>query len=218
MNSTIGREFILLTLNTGNEMIKRFLLLSSLLWVLVGCVPALIVGGVGATAVGVNDRRTAGQIVEDNAITVKVQSKIGDLPGRMHAHISILSYNGVVLILGEVPNRALGLEVERAVLDTEHVKAVHNELIVAPEATIASITADSVITAKVKAALATEITLKGFNAGNVKVETSRRKVYLMGIVNEAEAKQAIEIARHVEGVEEVVPFFDIVNRQFYNIN
>lgn len=40
---------------------------------LAGCVPAIIAGGVGATAAGVNDRRTAGQIVEDNAITVKVQ-------------------------------------------------------------------------------------------------------------------------------------------------
>lgn len=199
-------------------MMKRFLLLGSFLWILAGCIPALIVGGVGATAMGVNDRRTAGQIVEDNAITVKVQSKIGELPGRMHAHISILSYNGVVLILGEVPTQQLGLEVERAVLNTEHVKGVHNELIVAPEASIGSISTDSMITAKVKAALATEITLKGFNAANVKVETSRRKVYLMGIVNEAEAKEAINIARHVEGVEEVVPFFDIVNRQFYNIN
>ncbi|PWD86714.1 BON domain-containing protein [Ignatzschineria cameli] len=199
-------------------MLRRFLLLSSFVMLLSACVPALIAGGVGATAVGVNDRRTAGQIVEDNAITVKVQNMISELPDRMHAHISILSYNGKVLILGEVPNHKLGLEVEEAVRKTEHVKSVYNELIVAPEASLASIAADSMITAKVKTALTTDIKLKGFNAGNVKVMTSRRKVYLMGIVNEAEAREAIEIARHVAGVEEVVPFFDIVNRQFYNIN
>ena len=199
-------------------MFKRFLLLSSFMVLLAGCVPAIIAGGVGATAAGVNDRRTAGQIVEDNAITVKVQNMIGQLPGRNNAHISILSYNGKVLILGEVPTQALGLEVESAVAKTEHVKTVHNELIVAPEASLASITTDAMITAKVKSALATSIKLKGFNAGNVKVETSRRKVYLMGIVNEAEAREAIHIARHVSGVEEVVPFFDIVNRQFNNIN
>lgn len=199
-------------------MLRRFLLLSSFVMLLSACVPAFIVGGVGATAAGVNDRRTAGQIVEDNAITVKVQNMISQLPERSLAHISILSYNGTVLILGEVPNHQLGLEVEEAVRKTEHVKSVHNELIVAPEASLASIAADSMLTAKVKTALATDIKLKGFNAGNVKVMTSRRKVYLMGIVNEAEAREAIEITRHVAGVEEVVPFFDIVNRQFYNIN
>lgn len=199
-------------------MFKRFLLLSSFIVLLAGCVPAIIAGGVGATAAGVNDRRTAGQIVEDNAITLKVQTLIGQLPGRNAAHISILSYNGNVLILGEVPSQALGLEVENAVRQTEHVKGVHNELIIAPEASFASITTDAMITAKVKSALATSIRLKGFNAGNVKVETASRKVYLMGIVNEAEAREAIEIARHVSGVEEVVPFFDIVNRQFHNIN
>ncbi|UNM95330.1 BON domain-containing protein [Ignatzschineria rhizosphaerae] len=199
-------------------MLKRFLLLSSFMVVLAGCVPAILAGGVGATAAGVNDRRTAGQIVEDNAITVKVQNKIGQMPGRNKAHISILSYNGKVLLLGEVPTQALGLEVEDVAAKTEHVKSVHNELIIAPEASLASITSDTMITAKVKSALATGITLKGFNAGNVKVETSNRKVYLMGIVNEAEAREAINIVRHVSGVEEVVPFFDIVNRQFYNIN
>lgn len=199
-------------------MFKRFILLSSFVALLVGCVPAIIAGGVGATAAGANDRRTAGQIVEDNAITVKVQNNIGQMPGRNKAHISILSYNGKVLILGEVPTQALGLEVENTVAKTEHVKAVHNELIIAPEASLASITSDTIITAKVKSALATGIKLKGFNAGNVKVETSRRKVYLMGIVNEAEAREAINVVRHVSGVEEVVPFFDIVNRQFHNIN
>ncbi len=199
-------------------MFKRFLLLSSFVVLLAGCVPAIIAGGVGATAAGVNDRRTAGQIVEDNAITVKVQNMIGQLPGRNNAHISILSYNGKVLILGEVPTQTLGLEVESAVAKTQHVKGVHNELIIAPEASFSSITTDAMITAKVKSALATQIKLKGFNAGNVKVETSNRKVYLMGIVNEPEAREAINIARHVSGVEEVVPFFDIVNRQFHNIN
>lgn len=199
-------------------MFKRLMIIGSFMLLLSACIPAMIAGGVGATAVGVNDRRTAGQIVEDNAITVKVQNMIGQLPDRMHAHISILSYNGVVLILGEVPTQQLGVEIESAVLKTEHVKAVHNELIIAPEASIGSMATDAMITAKVKTALTTGITLKGFNAGNVKVETSRRKVYLMGIVNEAEAREAVEIARHVGGVEEVVPFFDIVNRQFNNIN
>lgn len=199
-------------------MFKRLMIIGSFMLLLSACIPAMIAGGVGATAVGVNDRRTAGQIVEDNAITVKVQNMIGQLPERMHAHVSILSYNGVVLILGEVPTQQLGLEIESAVAKTEHVKAVHNELIIAPEASIGSMATDTMLTAKVKTALTTGITLKGFNAGNVKVETSRRKVYLMGIVNEAEAREAIEIARHVSGVEEVVPFFDIVNRQFNNIN
>lgn len=178
--------------------------------VLTACVPALIAGGAGATALGINERRTSGAIVEDNAITVKVQNELGQLPDRQAAHVSVLSYNTNVLLTGEVPTREFGLYVEDVVRKTDHVRNVHNELIISAPASVGSRSADTMLTTKVKTALTTGIKLEGFNSAHVKVKTSNRKVYLMGLVNQQEAAIAIDIVRNVAGVDEVVPLFEIV--------
>ena len=60
---------------------------------------------------------------------------------------------------------------------------------------------DTLITAKVKAALLKDLRLKGLD---VKVETNRGTVVLSGVVNDGEqARRAAEIAAGVEGVSAV---------------
>ena len=60
----------------------------AMLLTLNACAPALIAGGVGAGALGVNERRTSGVLVEDQSIEVKAQHKIKDYPDRQKAHVS----------------------------------------------------------------------------------------------------------------------------------
>ncbi len=189
---------------------RKLAIISTFMLVLTACVPTLIAGGAGATALGINERRTSGAIVEDNAIPVKVQNVLGQLPDRQAAHVSILSYNQNVLITGEVPTRQFGLYVEDVVRKTDHVKEIYNELIISEPASIGSRSADTMLTTKVKTALTTGIKLEGFNSAHVKVKSSNRRVYLMGIVNPQEAQVAIDIVRKVAGVDEVVPLFEIV--------
>ena len=66
-----------------------------------GCAP-LIVGGamVGGTLMAI-DRRTSGAQVEDESIELKASSRVSDLATL--GHVSITSYNRMVLVTGEVP-------------------------------------------------------------------------------------------------------------------
>ncbi len=187
---------------------KRVGILFGILLLVSGCA-ALVAGGVGATALGVNERRTSGIILEDQSIEIKIQTQIASDPERHKANVSVVSYNLNVLLTGEVPSQEFGLRIEELARQTENVRNVYNELIISEPANIGNRSADSLLTSKVKAALATGIQGKGFNAGHVKVKTARNSVYLMGIVTHSESSEAIEIARNVSGVEEVVPLFEI---------
>jgi len=45
----------------------------------------------------------------------------------------------------------------------------------------------------------------------MKIVTEASKVYLMGIVTDAEANKAVDIARQVPGVKQVTKLFDIIS-------
>ena len=87
----------------------------------------------------------------------------------------------------------------------EKVRKVYNEIAVAQPTTMQSRSEDTWITAKVKTKL---LQTKEVSAANVKVVTENRTVYLMGLVNRAEGKAAVEAARFVDGVARVVALFE----------
>ena len=66
---------------------------------------------------------------------------------------------------------------------------------------------DAVTTSKVKARF---VDANRFSANHVKVVTEAGTVYLMGMVTQAEANAAVEIARTTGGVRKVVRIFEIL--------
>jgi osmotically-inducible protein OsmY len=52
---------------------------------------------------------------------------------------------------------------------------------------------------------------KNVPSNSIKVVTEASKVYLMGIVTEAEANVAVNIAREVPGVKQVTKVFDLIS-------
>jgi osmotically-inducible protein OsmY len=69
---------------------------------------------------------------------------------------------------------------------------------------------DSVVTARVKAAL---VDAKDLSASAFKVVTERGTSYLMGRVTQREATRATEVVRSVSGVQRVVRALDIISEQ-----
>ena len=65
------------------------------------------------------------------------------------------------------------------------------------------------ITTKVKTQFLTE---NKFQANYVKVVTENSVVYLLGLVTQAEADAAVEIARNTEGVSKVVKVFEYIKQ------
>ncbi len=168
------------------------------------CVPALIAVGAGGAALVATDRRTAGAQVEDESIELKIVDQIRvDYGDRVH--VNVTSYNGMVLLTGEVPDAVAQASVGNAAKNTQKVRSVQNETVIGPNANLSARTNDSYITTKVKARF---VEPNKFPPNAVKVVTERAVVYLMGLVSRQEGNAAGEIAANTEGVARVVKVFE----------
>jgi osmotically-inducible protein OsmY len=163
----------------------------------VGCAAVVIGATVGAGTLVAMDRRSTGIRAGDQVIESKVTTAVGNR-WDSGVHLNVTSYDGKVLLTGEVPTPAVRDEVERLATSTEYVRAVTNELVVGPETGLGARTQDTYITSKVKARLAEA---RRFDANNVKVVTERGVVYLMGLVSPDEGSAAGDVVRVVKMFE-----------------
>jgi len=173
-----------------------------------GCI-ALVGGAAVAGGLSLNDRRTGGTQIEDQAIELKSGGRLREAIGDK-GHVNVTSYNRIALLSGEVPTDADKAAAEKAVQGIEGVNNVVNELEVGPNSTISTRSSDTVITTRVKSAL---IDAKDVQASAIKVITERGNVYLMGRVTEREATRAAEIARAQPSVLKVVRVFEILTEE-----
>ena len=167
------------------------------------CVP-IVVGGAAAGGAMAADRRTSGIYVEDENIELKAVKKMETNLGE-DAHVNVTSYNRNVLLTGEVPVAELKSKAENLVKEITNTRSITNEITVGPKSSIGSRSNDSYITSKIKTKFVTE---NKFPANYVKVVTENGVVYLLGIVTNAEADAAVEIARNTDGVTKVVKVFE----------
>ncbi|MDX1487761.1 MAG: BON domain-containing protein, partial [Acidiferrobacterales bacterium] len=172
-----------------------------------GCA-AVAVGGT-ATAVGVaHDRRTAGAIVDDQAIELKALDAFSRDLSFENAHINVTSYNNSVLLSGEVANPDLRRRAENMVRRLGGVERVYNYLDVGPASPLASRGSDTWITTKAKTVLLRIESLPNFDPTRVKVVTERGVVYLFGLLTEREADAVTSAVRRIDGVQKVVKLFE----------
>jgi osmotically-inducible protein OsmY len=129
-----------------------------------------------------------------------VSERFGD-----KAHITVTSFNRMALLTGEAPEEAIRDEIGRIVQSVPNVRGITNEVQIAIPTPRASRINDEVITTKVKGRL---IDSGKANPVHVKVVTEAGVVYLMGVVTDREADDAVEIARTTGGVRKVVKLFD----------
>jgi len=170
-----------------------------------GCATAVITGAATGGALAY-DRRTTGSVIDDQGIEFKAASTIYQNKAIYNqSHINVTSYNGTVLLTGEVLTEQLKQQVYDLVRRIPKVRIIHNELIIAAPSALPSRSSDTWITSKVKAKIAAE---KGIDPFFVKVVTEHGIVYLMGIVNRSEAAQAVRIASTSAGVQRVVKIFE----------
>lgn len=185
-------------------MLNKLLLLLVTSWLLQGCAAAVLAGG--ATAVtSAGDPRTLGSQIDDKSIQVKVIRALDEHPEtKKKGNINMTSYNGVVLLTGQVPNERVR-EVAGEISKVEGVKDVHNQLRVGSEISFGTGSKDSWITTRIKSKFLADKNVSGLN---VKVVTENGEVFLMGLVSQREADQAVALARNVDGVARVIKAFE----------
>ena len=153
-----------------------------------GCFP-FVAGGMTAGALMMADRRSSGTYVEDEGIELKIG-------------------NRKALLTGEVPSTEIKDKVSQIAAEVPNVSGIHNELQVAGISSFSARSSDTLITSKVKARF---VDGKRFSANWVKVTTEAGVVYLMGLVTQQEADDAIELARTTSGVTKVVNLMEIIS-------
>lgn len=188
----------------------KTLLISSLIilscQILSACSPLIVAGTVaGAGATVAADRRSPDKLVEDQAIEIQATDYIYSHEDfGKQVHISVTSFNGTVLLVGETLNKDSKKVIVDKVSRMRGVKKVIDIIEVKSLASSADRSNDVWVTSKVKSNL---IAKKGLLTRS-KVVTSGSNVYLMGIVSNDEAKQIIQIVNSVGGVDKVVPLFE----------
>lgn len=171
-----------------------------------GCAPILIGGAAVTSATVITDRRTTGSIVDDEVLEKRVRYEIGEVIGHEKHHVVVTSYEGKVLLTGEVLTAADRQKAQDTAVKSVGVHSVINELAVMTPANVGAVLSDSMLATKVRSSI---IGTKKISLNQMKVDVQRGIVYLMGIVTIDEARTATKVAAGVSGVQQVVTCFTI---------
>ncbi len=148
---------------------------------------------------------TSDNVVKDSVITSKIKSKMVADPDVSALNVNVETNNGVVTLSGNVKTDAEASKAVEIAESTTGVKDVNTSQLTVQESTQPF--SDAVITAKVKGKFVQEKLFgdKPVAVTDITVETKEGVVYLSGTVdNRALAKNAVRIAKSVEGVKRVV--------------
>jgi hyperosmotically inducible protein len=161
---------------------------------------AAMLGTAACTAT--RTQRAPGEQVDDAALLTSVKSALVANPVTEAGEINVDVNRGVVKLSGFVDSpkeKSAAADVARGV---DGVESVQNDIAVkGSESTAGEVIDDSILTAKVKAALIESSETK---AHQINVETKQGVVQLSGFVDNAAAKSAAtSVAKSVSGVKDV---------------
>lgn len=153
--------------------------------------------------------RTWGSFIDDDSIETKASVNLTKAsPKLKEAHISVISYNGIVLIVGQVPDQQSKALATQTVQKIRKVRRVHNELSIAGESGSLARSGDSWLTTKTKVRM---WFTPDVQSGRIKVVTENGVVYLMGLVSRAEADRVVREVQDSYGVQKIVKIFEYID-------
>lgn len=145
----------------------------------------------------------------DSVIEREAKKALTRADGRLDdARIRPHSYNGVILLVGQVPSQELRELAGSVTRDIRGVEEVHNELTIAARLPAGQRLTDSWLTTNVVSQLATN---ERIDSSKLKVTTENASVYLMGIVSRSEADRIVAAASDVRGVQRIVKVFEYLD-------
>jgi osmotically-inducible protein OsmY len=158
------------------------------------------------------ERRSVDTIANDRDIEQSAIEELYDDKDLIaQSHIRINTYNGVVLITGEVANEAFKNKALDVVRIIRHVKMVRDNLTIAPPIDAESRTHDTQLSQQVKTALTQIRTLPNFDPATINVVTENGVVYLMGLVSQQEGSVVVNVTRLQAGVKQIVTVFEYLD-------
>lgn len=152
--------------------------------------------------------RTPGIILDDQVVERLARQRIDEADELLRTgNVSVVCFNGIVLLTGQVENAALRRKAATALDGIRKVRKVHNEIQVSGPTNYLARTNDSWISTKVRARLVAHDTIQS----DIGVTTEDSVVYLLGRVRREDADTAVAEAQQVFGVRKIVKVFEYVN-------
>ncbi|MBE0402065.1 21 kDa hemolysin precursor [Halomonas citrativorans] len=124
------------------------------------------------------------------------------------ARIRTHSYNGALLLVGQVPSEELRTKAGNVVQNLRGVNQVHNELTIAGNLPTTQRLTDTWITTNVVSTLATNDRI---DSSKIKVTTENANVYLMGSVSHEESDRIVAATSSVGGIQRIVKVFEYID-------
>jgi len=187
---------------------KLFILFIIFITQLVGCAPSTIL----AIPSSIADRRSTEVQISDNKIFMSTWAPVQEIVDnqKQKSHFNIAVFNKAIVIVGQVPNEEVKNKITDVLSKLENVKTVHNKIEVSKANKLKQRAKDTITTSNVKTRLFLELKNE-VHPLHVKITTENDVIYLLGIVNNKEADEAIQIAKSSKGVKLVVPLFELDN-------
>lgn len=152
--------------------------------------------------------RSMGQVIDDNALATRLTVNLAKMDRRFEqAQFDVHVNDGVVLLVGQVPEADMISRATDLARNDPQVQSVHNHLEAASPSTAGIRANDTWLAVKVRSRM---FTTDDFPSSNVNIVVEEGVVYLMGRVTEATARQAVQLATEVNGVQKVVTVFTLV--------
>lgn len=162
---------------------------------------AAVVAGGAAGIAAATDTRGFGGVIDDQTLEHDVNKALSK--SAPDGSYTVASFNGSVLIAGQVPSNEYKEKAYISVKNTKGVKQIFNYLTVAKNESISDISHDTYLTSLAKTRLFGQ---SGVNSNNIKVVTCNKVVYLLGknAGNQKQIDSGMNGINQIAGVNQVV--------------
>jgi osmotically-inducible protein OsmY len=175
-----------------------------------GCAGALVIGGLTAAAGGgyaAGQERGLNGAVSDFAIKTDIEKAFLSTNPQFQKGVTTTVYGGRVLLTGRLPSEQMKMAAARIAGSTHDVRAVYNEIEVAPAETVWDDARDAWITTRVRSEMVLD---PGIRSVNYTIDTANGSVYLIGSArSQRELDRATQVARYIPGVRRVVSYVEL---------
>lgn len=186
---------------------KLLTLTLALTLTLTGCAKIITVTTSEPIQISTN-KRTLGTKINDQQLETIARVNLNKANQQLEdAHINIDSFNGVVLLTGQVPSEQMRNLAGETVGKINSVRQVHNELTARAPTDFQTRSQDSWLTTKIK----TKLVVSSIQSRRILIITEAKTVFLMGLVSRYEAERITDVAKNTSGVKQVVKVFEYID-------
>lgn len=175
-----------------------------------GCAGAFVAGGLataGGAGYAVGQERGVTGVASDLTIKTKIEGAFLKAGPQLQSGITTTVYDGRVLLTGRVASPAEKAAAEQIANATQGVRALYDEVRIAPPESVWDDTRDAWISAQVRSKMVVDPAVRSVN---YTIDTDNGSVYLIGSArSQAELDRATQIARYVPGVTRVVSYVEL---------